>query len=202
MGELGHQLKRWSLLHTQRGDDAFNLLDMRSFMICQPLGIRMHRSFAWLSGPRHRCHTGPGFGCQRLQHRQQFGTLGSKRLQRRKSNGYHVALRLASNGSSASLRNRCQSNTCFARSAMESAFHCQSGMWAAKKSSNGTTTAWIFCPTMAATVDFPAPLPPSNTMSTGAWRCCVRRAISTRIFWEASAKRCVDCAIVCSSINR
>src|SRR5439155_26095635 len=39
---LGRLLKRWSLLHAQRVDDAFNLRDMRSFMVCQPLGIRMH----------------------------------------------------------------------------------------------------------------------------------------------------------------
>jgi hypothetical protein len=47
MGELSHQLKRWSLLHTQRGDDAFNLLDMRSFMICQPLGMGIALMAGW-----------------------------------------------------------------------------------------------------------------------------------------------------------
>src|SRR6266508_5279162 len=46
--------KRWSLLHAQRVDYSFELLDVRSFMVCQPLGICIHGPFAWLSRPRHR----------------------------------------------------------------------------------------------------------------------------------------------------
>jgi hypothetical protein len=63
---LARLLKHWSSLHAQPVDDAFDLLEMRSFMVCQPLGIGVHGSLAWLSRPRHRRHTGPGFGWQRL----------------------------------------------------------------------------------------------------------------------------------------
>ena len=42
---VGHLLTHSSLLPGQCVDDAFNLLDMRLFMVCQPLGICLHGSF-------------------------------------------------------------------------------------------------------------------------------------------------------------
>lgn len=73
---------RRSLLHKQSIDDTLNLSDIEPFMVCQPLGIGPYGSFAWLACPRYRRYSSPGFGRQRLQHPQQFGTLSCKSSQR------------------------------------------------------------------------------------------------------------------------
>ena len=43
-----------SLLDAQRVDDALDLPEMRLFMVCQPLGIRLHGSFPRLADPCHQ----------------------------------------------------------------------------------------------------------------------------------------------------
>jgi hypothetical protein len=43
-------------LGAQRVDNTFNLPDMRLFVVCQPLGIRLHGSFPWLARARHQRH--------------------------------------------------------------------------------------------------------------------------------------------------
>ena len=67
----------------------------------------------------------------------------------------------ASKGSTASRRNRRQSIASRARVAASRASHSASVMWAAKKSSLGTTDAWSATARAAAIVDFPVPLRPS-----------------------------------------
>ncbi len=64
-------------------------------------------------------------------------------------------------GSTASRRNRRQSIASRARVAASRASHSASVMWAAKKSSLGTTDAWSATARAAAIVDFPVPLRPS-----------------------------------------
>ncbi len=44
----------WPMLSVHRGDEAFDLLDVRPFMASQPLRIGQHGSLEDLSRPRHR----------------------------------------------------------------------------------------------------------------------------------------------------
>jgi hypothetical protein len=68
-------------LHVQGGNGAFDLLEVRVFVVCQPLGVGIHGALAWLSRPAHRRRPGPGVGHQGLQNRQQSEALGRKGLQ-------------------------------------------------------------------------------------------------------------------------
>ncbi len=47
----------WPVLPVHRGDEAFDLLDVRPFMASQPLRIGQHGSLEYLSRPRHRRRT-------------------------------------------------------------------------------------------------------------------------------------------------
>ena len=47
----------WPVLPVHRGEEAFDLLDVRPFMASQPLRIGQHGSLEDLSRPRHRRRT-------------------------------------------------------------------------------------------------------------------------------------------------
>jgi hypothetical protein len=48
---MGRLLKRWSLLHVHHVSDAFDLLEVRPFMASQPLCVRVHGPYEWLTRP-------------------------------------------------------------------------------------------------------------------------------------------------------